>query len=152
MKKSILGLTVVAVLASSAFAFGGGKCDGQNKGGMKQEQGMMQGRGGSPMGMLQMLTLSDDQRHQLAILHSEMKLEMTKMRDPKRMSKMQDIISADNFDKNAFKKMSNEQHEKMMNLKADHMEKVFKLLTKEQRAELKTLMDQKGMPAKGKKS
>jgi hypothetical protein len=41
----------------------------------------------------------------------------------------------------------------MLNLKANHMEKVFNLLTKEQRAELKTLMDKKlFMLMMGKKS
>ena len=151
MKKTILTLaTLVALGTTSAFAFGGGQC--QN---MQSGMGMMQGgcgMGGSGMMMggkcgmmpqLMQLNLTDDQRHKLAILQSEMKLEMTKIRDPKMMTKMQDLMSADSFNKKEFIKIHNEMHEKMLALQADHMEKVFNLLTKEQRAELKTLMAQK---------
>lgn len=153
MKKSILSLAVVAMLASSAFAWGGNSCQGQGQnGGMKGERGMMMKGRGESMPMFQMLDLSDEQRHQLAIMHSEMKLEMTKLRDPKRMSKMQGMMSGESFDKKEFMKLSNEQHEKMSTLKANHMEKVFNLLSKEQRAELKTLMEKKQMSKKGMKS
>ena len=150
MKKTILTLaTLVALGTTSAFAFGSGNCQG-----MQPEMGMMQGggmggqgmmmRGGKGgMGMLQQLNLSDDQRHKLAVLHSEMKLEMTKLRDPKMMTKMQDLMSGESFNKKEFIKLHSESHEKMLALQADHMEKVFNLLTKEQRAELKTLMAQK---------
>lgn len=150
MKKTILTLaTLVALGTTSAFAFGGGNCQG-----MQPEMGMMQGggMGGSGMmmhggkggmGMVQQLNLSDDQRHKLAVLQSEMKLEMTKLRDPKMMTKMQDLMSGDSFNKKEFIKLHTEMHEKMLAVQADHMEKVFNLLTKEQRAELKTLMAQK---------
>ena len=97
------------------------------------------------MPMLQQLNLTDDQRHKLAVLQSEMKLEMTKMRDPKMMTKMQDMMSGESFNKKEFIKLHTEMHEKMVALQADHMEKVFNLLTKEQRSELKTLMAQKPM-------
>jgi len=159
MKKTILSLAVVTALASGAFAMGmGGNCQNGAQAGMMQGKGSMQqgmhGRsGGHEMRMLGMLNLTDDQRHQLAILHSEMKLEMTKMRDPKVKSKMQGALTGESFDKKEFIKTSNEMHAKMTELKANHMEKVFNLLTKEQRAELKTLMEQKPTkPMMGKKS
>jgi len=157
MKKTILSLAVVAALASSAFAMGmGGNCQNGGQGGMMQGQGMMQKGmhgGGHEMRMLSQLNLTDDQRHKLAILHSEMKLEMTKLHDPKIKNKMQGALTGESFDKKEFIKTSNEMHEKMITLKANHMEKVFNLLTKEQRAELKKLMDQKpSMPMMGKKS
>lgn len=154
MKKTILSLAVASLIASSAFAFGG-NCQGNMQDGMMQGKGGMtqgmHGRGGGhEMHMISMLDLSNEQRHQLAILHSEMKLEMMKLHDPKNMKKMQDLMSGESFDKKAFIKMSNENHEKMTALKANHMEKVFNILTKEQRAELKTLMDKKPMSMKGK--
>ena len=157
MKKTILSLAVVAALASSAFAMGmGGNCQNGGQGGMMQGQGMMQKGmhgGGHEMRMLSQLTLTDDQRHKLAILQSEMKLEMTKLHDPKMQAKMQGALTGESFDKKEFIKTSNDMHEKMITLKANHMEKVFNLLTKEQRAELKTLMDKKpSMPMMGKKS
>lgn len=157
MKKTILSLAVVAAMASSVFAMGmGGNCQNGAQGGMMQGQGMMQKGmhgGGHEMRMLSQLNLTDDQRHKLAILHSEMKLEMTKLHDPKIKNKMQGALTGESFDKKEFIKTSNEMHEKMITLKANHMEKVFNLLTKEQRAELKKLMDQKpSMPMMGKKS
>ncbi len=159
MRKTIFSLAVVAAIASSAFAMQGGcpSCGGQG-GAMQQGKGMhqgMQGCGGMMMGMpmLQNLNLSDDQRHKLAVLQSEMKLEMTKLQDPKMPSKMQNMLTADTFDKKEFIKIHNEMHEKMLNLKADHMEKVFNLLTKEQRLELKEMMNKKpSMPPMDKKA
>jgi Spy/CpxP family protein refolding chaperone len=151
MKKTILTLaTLVALGTTSAFAFGGGQCQNMQSGmGMMQGgcgmggSGMMMGGKGGMMPQLMQLNLTDDQRHKLAVLQSEMKLEMTIIRDPKMMTKMQDLMTADSFNKKEFIKIHNEMHEKMLALQADHMEKVFNLLTKEQRAELKTLMAQK---------
>ena len=151
MKKTILTLaTLVALGTTSAFAFGGGQCQNMQSG-MRMMQGgcgmggsgMMMGGKGGMMPQLMQLNLTDDQRHKLAVLQSEMKLEMTKIRDPKMMTKMQDLMTADSFNKKEFIKIHNEMHEKMLALQADHMEKVFNLLTKEQRAELKTLMAKK---------
>ena len=152
MKKTILTLaTLVALGTTSAFAFNG-NCQGMmpsqdmmqcGNGGMGGGQGMMMHSGRGGMGMIDQLNLTDDQRHKLAVLHSEMKLEMTKLRDPKMMTKMQDLMSGDSFNKKEFIKLQNDMHEKMVALQADHMEKVFNVLTKEQRAELKTLMSQK---------
>ena len=110
----------------------------------------MGGRGG--MQMLQSLNLTDDQRHKLAILQSEMKLEMTKLHDPKMMSKMQDFMTGESFNKKEFLKLTAENQAKMNTLKADHMEKIFNLLTKEQRAELKANMAKRPMPMMGKQS
>ena len=153
MKKTILTLaTLVALGTTSAFAFGGGQCQNIQSdmgmmpcgGGMSGQQGMMHGgKGGMMMPALQQLNLTDDQRHKLAVLRSEMKLEMTKLQDPKMMTKMQDLMSGESFNKKEFIKIHNEMNEKRLVLQADHMEKVFNILTKEQRAELKTLMAQK---------
>ena len=158
MKKTILAVATIVALSSSAFAFGGGNCQGGQSGmgqgmmmqGSGMQQGMMGGRGG--MQMLQSLNLTDDQRHKLSILQSEMKLEMTKLQDPKMMSKMQDFMTGESFNKKEFLKLTGENQAKMNTLKADHMEKVFNLLTKEQRAELKANMAKRPMPMMGKQS
>ncbi|AFL67932.1 Spy/CpxP family protein refolding chaperone [Sulfurospirillum barnesii] len=148
MKKSIVTLaTLVALGTTSAFAFGGGGCQPMQGNGMNHERGMKQGGMMMGMPMLEQLNLSDEQAHKLAILRSEMKLEMTKLRDPKMMNKMQDLMSAESFDKKAFVKMHNEMHEKMLALQADHMEKVFNLLSKEQRLELKKVMNERPVRA-----
>ncbi|MBP6498112.1 MAG: Spy/CpxP family protein refolding chaperone [Campylobacteraceae bacterium] len=159
MKKTILAVATIVALSSSAFAFGGGmNCQGGQSGmgqGMMMQgggmgQGMMGRHGG--MQMLQSLNLTDDQRHKLSILQSEMKLEMTKLQDPKMMSKMQDFMTGESFNKKEFLKLTGENQAKMNTLKADHMEKVFNLLTKEQRAELKANMAKRPMPMMGKQS
>lgn len=158
MKKTILAVATIVALSSSAFAFGGGNCQGGQAGmgqGMMMQgggmgQGMMGRHGG--MQMLQSLNLTDDQRHKLAVLQSEMKLEMTKLQDPKMMSKMQDFMTGESFNKKEFLKLTGENQAKMNTLKADHMEKIFNLLTKEQKAELKANMEKRPMPMMGKQS
>jgi len=157
MKKTILAVAAVVALSSSVFAFGGNCQGGQfgmGQGMMMQGGGMQQGMMGRQGGMqmFQVLNLTDDQRHQLAILQSEMKLEMTKLQDPKMMSKMQDFMTAESFNKKEFLKLTSENQAKMNALKADHMEKIFNLLTKEQRAELKANMAKRPMPMMGKQS
>ena len=160
MKRTILTLaTLVALGTTGAFAYGmSGNCQemqpgmGMNGGKMMLGQGM-RGAKGDMMGipMLEKLNLTDDQEHKLDVLRSEFKLEMTKLRDPKMMTKMQDLMSGESFNKKEFIKLNTEMHEKMVAVQADHMEKVFNILTKEQRAELKTLMSQKPeRPAPGK--
>ena len=116
MKKTILSLALIGAIASGAYAFGGGACQNGGQGGMMQGKGMMQGMHGcgGGMQMLNQLSLSDDQRHKLAILQSEMKLEMTKLHDPKIKNKMQTALTGENFDKKEFIKTSNEMHEKMI--------------------------------------
>lgn len=158
MKKTILAVATIVALSSSAFAFGGNCQGGQSgmgqgmmmQGGGMQKGGMMGGHG--HMQMLQSLNLTDDQRHKLSILQSEMKLEMTKLQDPKMMSKMQDFMTGESFNKKEFLKLTSENQAKMNTLKADHMEKIFNLLTKEQRAELKANMAKRPMPMMGKQS
>jgi len=143
-------MVALVALGTSVYAFNGGNmnCQGNMQPGMSMMQGSPMGgqmmRGGM-MGfpMFQQLNLSNDQRYKLGILHSEFKLEMAKLRDPKMMAKMQEVMSGDTFNKKEFIKLHNEMHEKMLTLQADHMEKMFNLLTKDQRAELKKIMVQR---------
>lgn len=147
MKKTLLTLATVVALGTSAFAMGGSSCqggmmDGSMMMGSPMGGAMMHGAQGGAM-MFDQLNLTDDQRYKLNVLRSEFRLEMAKLRDPKTMQKMQDMMSADSFDKKAFIKFHNEMHDKMIALQADHMEKVFNILTKEQRAELKKIMSER---------
>ncbi|MDD3343153.1 MAG: Spy/CpxP family protein refolding chaperone [Sulfurospirillaceae bacterium] len=154
MKKTIYLLSVAALLATGIYAYDMSNQQGMMQGmqGGMMQRGMMQkgmcGRSSyGGMQMIERLNLSDDQRHQLSILRAEMKLEMTKLRDPKMMNAMQKLMSADTFDKQGFMKMENDNHAKMLAVRANHMEKVFNLLTKEQRTELKELMNNRPMRA-----
>ena len=155
-------VAVVGVLTTGAYAYGGNNnCDGSGQKGMKNQQGMQQqtekrgwhgykmrqkgiqhsdnmmmGRHGG-MRMLSQLNLSDDQQFKISILRDEMRLDMKKLRGAKRQSRMLKFIGDNGFDKKAFIKEADTNHAKMIDIKADHMEKVFKILTKEQIAELK---------------
>jgi len=148
-KKILVTAVLVGTLATSAFAY---NKDCQNSGqrgvknGQANQQGMMRKshkmnkKGMSRRGGMQMfsqLNLSDDQRYQLSILRDEMKLEIKKARGVRKQGQMMNFLNDSGFDKDAFKKDINARQQKMLDLKAIHMEKVFKILTKEQIVELK---------------
>ena len=105
--------------------------------GMMGSRGMMQGG----MQMFSQLNLTSEQQYQLSILRDEMRLEMKKqMHNAQPMGQMGAFFKGDHFDKDAFKNQMEKQHDKMLNLMANNMEKVFKILTKKQRAQLQANM------------
>jgi len=147
MKKNILvAAALIATLSTGAFAYNQGNCNGQGmQRGMMMNQGMQKGmmkqgmnkRGG--MRIFAQLNLTNEQRYQLSILRDEMRLEMKKARGYSKQNRLMQFVSADGFDKEAFKKFSNENHAQRLELRANFMEKAFKILTAEQVAQLKTL-------------
>ncbi len=167
MKKKILvAALAVSAIISATYAYSGnsgvqGMMNGQvgmmnGQGGMQQgmmnrqgmQQGMMskhnmqghmmfRGHRGNMMRMFAKLNLSNDQKFQISILRDEMKLDMKKLRGPRQSSKIMKYVSENGFDKEAFKKDMDIMHQKMLDLKANNMEKIFKILTKEQIAQLK---------------
>lgn len=159
MKKNILvAAALIATLSTGAFAYNQNKgdCDGQRmqqnkmqkqgmQKGMKQgmQKGMKQGmqkRNKGGMRLFSQLNLTDEQKYNLSILKDEMKLEMKKSRGFKKQNRSAQFVSEDGFDKASFIKSSNERHAKKLALKANFMEKAFKILTKDQVAQLKTLV------------
>lgn len=160
-KRILLAVALSGALAAGAFAYGmnnqqGMMCGQQN---MQRGQGMgmmhqnMMGNqkmhmmrhhgmtGARGMRMFSQLNLTSEQRYQLSILRDEMRLEMKKqMHNMQPMRHIGAFFKGDNFDKDAFKNQMEKRHEKMLNLRADNMEKAFKILTKEQIAQLKANM------------
>lgn len=159
-RRTLLALALSSTLAVGAFAHGmnsqqnmpnqkmmdSSMMGGQGAGMMTNGQNMHRGQcagisGGKMMGgmpMFSQLNLTSEQQHQLSILRDEMRLEMKKQRySGKPMGQMGTFFKGENFDKDSFKSNMNEQHEKMLTLRANHMEKVFNILTKEQRVQLK---------------
>ena len=116
---------------------------GANCGASTMGHGMM-GSGGMMHGGMQMfsqLNLTSEQQYKLSILRDEMRLEMRKqMHNAQPMGQMGSFFKGDNFNKDAFVKQMDTRHEKMLDLMANNMEKAFKILTKEQRAQLQTNM------------
>lgn len=99
--------------------------------------GQMMGAQAGMMNMFQNLKLSNDQRYNISILREEMRLDMRKLMGPDHRKEMSNFITSNGFDKAGFIKEANEMHDKMLKIKADNMEKMFKLLTKEQITQLK---------------
>jgi len=155
MKKSILVTTaLIATLSTGAFAYNQGNCDsprmqqdqmqqkGMQKKGMKQNmhKGMKRGmHRPDDMRMFAQLNLTDEQKYKLSILKDEMRLEMKKARGYSKQNKIMQFISADGFDKEAFKQFATGKEAAKLELRANFMEKAFGILTKEQIAQLKTI-------------
>lgn len=92
------------------------------------------------MRMFTQVNLSDKQKYEISILQDEMRLEMKKSRGYTPRNPMIDFITDDGFDKDAFMKDANSRHTKMLQTRADFIDKAFKVLTKEQITKLKTLL------------
>ena len=88
------------------------------------------------MAIFSKLHLDNTQKNKLTILHKEMFSEMQKVMHPMGFNGMGDFIGKDGFDKESFKKTMNTQHQKMIDFKVNHMDKVLKVLTKEQLSQL----------------
>ncbi len=154
MKKKILVASLlIGALSTAAFAFNQncpnfgqrgmqGNMPGSQQGMMMNQKGNcnMQGKGmygmkgqrGGMMPMLANLDLTQEQQYKLSILRDEMKLEMKKSMGMNQRPDFSKFITTDGFDKEAFTKSMDERHTKMTTLRAEHMQKVLALLTKEQ--------------------
>lgn len=149
MKKTTITLLVVLGLGTAAFAFGpgGGHCKGpfgaEHRGGMHK--------------LVKQLDLTADQKKEFEVLKESRKKMMRSKRETHKGNRakmmqgmnpdMSHFMSADNFDKVAFKKELNTKFEKrdemrkkrqvaMLEKRAEGMQKVFDILTPEQRIKL----------------
>lgn len=137
-----------SIAATGAFAWGGsgkGNCDNSGwnqdkrqmmmkKGGKGMQRGMKRGGG---MMFLRGLDLTADQRHEISILKDEMRLEMKKNMSPTdRKDNVKEVFTADGFNKDAFLKNSKERYDERTSLKANYMEKIYNILTPEQRKQV----------------
>jgi len=146
-KRTLLAVVLSGALTVGAVAQGmGNQPNMQGKGMMNSQQCKIKsqkiGMKGSVMGggmqMFSQLDLTSDQKFQLSIIRDEMKIEIKKfMHQGQKMGQMGDFIKEDSFDKIAFKKYMKDKHEKILDLKANSIEKAFKILTKEQVTQLK---------------
>ena len=123
---------------------GRGGFNGHHRGG--SFSGMMGGQQGGMMGgnagMFANLKLSDEQSYKISILRDEMHLEMRKFMGPNAHGMMSGFIGENGFDKEGFVKKSDDIHEKMSKIMSENMEKMFNVLTKEQRTQLKSNLEQ----------
>ena len=114
-------------------------------GNMKGHQNMMNCNMSGMMGNSMMyndmsifpnINLSNEQKAKLSSLQQEMHNKMNTQMNNMNNSGMMSFINKNGFDKESFKKTMNDRHQTMMNLRANHMEKVLNVLTKEQLAQL----------------
>lgn len=165
MKKSIVIATTVIGLSTAIFAYGmgSGKCGGMENRGPMMEQGMpkdMRDRmHKDPLFMaLKKLDLTKEQKDALRELKNEgmsqRKAMREKMRDERQEPDISKVMTANTFDKAAFKMqmlrqmeqreaMMKESRGEMLEERADHMQKVFEILTPEQRTKWIELSQQK---------
>ena len=99
--------------------------------------GQMMGAQAGMMNMFQNLNISNDQRYKISILREEMMLDMRKLMGPDHIKEMSNFITNKGFNKLGFIKEATQMHDKILKIKADNMEKMFKILTKEQITQLK---------------
>jgi Spy/CpxP family protein refolding chaperone len=88
--------------------------------------------------MFSQLELTQQQEFKITVAKSEMDLEMKKFRGPKHVDQLINFIDVNGFDKESFKKAAYADYIKMMDIKVNFIEKVAKVLTNEQIAELKS--------------
>ena len=154
MKKvtKALLLTLGVSTALMACPAGGKKFGGEGREGMRQ--------------IMQQLDLTDKQKEELKTLRESRKEIMQAKKEHRRNMRQQmkpdmsTFMTANSFDKEAFKKemqkkfeakraMREQRQASMMEVRADHMEKMFNILTPEQRIKwIELSKEQKNMQGK----
>lgn len=99
----------------------------------ESKQGMhkMKGDKGGMMGFAN-LNLSPEQTHEIKLLRAQMHVDRLKANGPDSRPKSM-ALSADGFDKQAFIKAQTDRAKQRAELKATYMEKLYNILTPEQR-------------------
>ena len=120
MKKLIIGLATVSVLGVSLFAMGG-NCNNK-RGGFMMKPIMME------------LNLSDAQRGQIKDIISK---------THNSMERPSDAFSESGFDKSKFIKISKGLKDNMIEKKAGNIEKIYNILTDEQKVEFLKLIKER---------
>lgn len=141
-KKMILGLGTSLLVASSLMAFNpqakmNNGCKGAKSHKM-MKKGMHHKRGGF-IGMVMKLDLSDKQRTQI---QSIVKSHMQNIANP------DEAFTSSSFDKEKFIKLAKQRRNDMVASRADMMAKVYKVLDKTQKQDLKTMIDMKKLMKK----
>ncbi len=102
----------------------------------KSESPFAQKRG-EVIKIFQSLDLSDDQKEQLNDLRKEMRETMKSLRDPqKAKEELLGYFSEEGFDKDGFVNKVSEKFDEKIKIRADYIEKMYNILTPDQRKEL----------------
>ncbi|NVJ52343.1 MAG: hypothetical protein HWD90_01520 [Campylobacteraceae bacterium] len=134
MKKRVLiSIALAAVLATGVYAKGNmdkSGCDYK-----KSHKMMKKAHRGGFMYFVYNLDLNDKQKNEI----QEIKKEMME----KRFAKKQSAFTATDFDKEKYIQLMKQKRENMIESKAQMIDKVYKVLNKDQKKQLKEMMDKR---------
>jgi Spy/CpxP family protein refolding chaperone len=145
-KQLALAALVGSLVATSAMAYNGsrGDCDGSPKmerksqmgdcamrGQNKSQKAQHKGQMGQMRGMAN-LNLTPEQLHEIKVLKAQMRVEHLKAKTPGSSAKSM-ALSQEGFDKEAFIKAQTDRAKQKAEIKATYMEKLYNILTPEQR-------------------
>ncbi len=147
LRKIILATVITGALSISAFAAcGSGMCS--DKGGAcgmeKGAKGKMskQKRGGEMGGGIMSLStvkLSTEQKTKIETINEEFRSEMAKLHIKDKPMMKDPFAVAGGFDKEAFKKERADKMQKHLDMKAEHLAKIWAVLTPEQQKSIAAL-------------
>ncbi len=147
LRKIILASATASLLSLSAFA----ACDMKDGGGMgcdKQEKGKHQkgGKGckdgschGGAMMSLSAVKLTAEQKTKIDAINEEFRTEMAKLHIKGKQGMKDPFVVAGGFDKEAFKKDRTEKMQKHIDMQAEHLAKIWAVLTPEQQKTITAL-------------
>jgi len=131
-RKIIVSMALATVLATGLYAKGNcdRACDYK-----KSNKMMKKSHKGGFMSFVYKLDLSDKQKEEIQAVKKEMM--------KKRFSNKQSAFTAEDFDKQKYIQLMKQKRENMIESKAEMIDKIFKVLTKEQKQKLKSMMDER---------
>jgi protein CpxP len=132
-KKIIMSLGLALLLTSSLAVAQMNSDKGMGNCAMKQQSGMGQNHKNPIMAQMMSLNLSDEQKE---------KIKAIMIKNMQNMPKISTAFSDKGFDKELFMKLSKEREEKKISQRAEMISSVYEVLTPEQKAELKKMLDQ----------
>lgn len=133
-------IAATAIFAAPYCDKGAGNCEpkGQSKMGGKSgnmDKGMMFG---TPMS-LKTLKLTKEQEDKIAELNKDFRAEMAKLHIGQKSINKDPFVAKEGFSKEAFKKEANDRMQKVLDLRAEHLAKIYAVLTTEQQKSLSAL-------------
>lgn len=131
-------IAATAIFAAPACEKGMGAMDGK---GSKQQMGGYMDKGmmfGAPMS-IKTLKLTKEQEDKIAELNKEFRAEMAKLHIGQKSMNKDPFVTKNGFSKEGFKKEANDKMQKVLDLRAEHLSKIYSVLTPEQQKSLTEL-------------
>ncbi|QKF81119.1 Spy/CpxP family protein refolding chaperone [Halarcobacter ebronensis] len=137
--KLLLSVALTGLLGTGLFAYGNGM-PGMQNGGMPSPMGMCNAKmkmgkpfmGHGIISLLRELNLTPEQMNEIALLRQEMF---------KNRVKPSTAFTKNSFDEDKYLELMKQQRDNMLESRAKMVGKIYKILTPEQKEQLKVLMD-----------